>query len=293
MHAPSAGAQARGWQARLELEFGLSGTRTVLVHRRHSGPLLVLRPLYPEPEPGQAASGTCHVYVIHPPGGVVSGDELALQVRAHDGAHALLTTPAAGKYYRRGEAGAAHMVQEFHIGQAALEWLPQENIFYPDAAAELSTVVHLAAAGRFIGWEITCLGLPANQRTLGDGAVRQSLELWRAGAPVLLERLALDRSCLGPRWGLAGCAALGTWIACPATSAELDRARSLAADRAEDRAADCAGLTLACTLVEGVLVCRAWAQRADQVRSTFVKLWGELRPALIGRSAVYPRIWAT
>ncbi len=289
MHAPSAAAQARGWQARLDLEFGLSGSRTVLVHRRHSGPLLVLRPLYPEPDPGQAGSGACHVYVIHPPGGVVSGDELALNVRARDGAHAVLTTPAAGKYYRRGEGGAARMVQEFHIAQATLEWLPQENIFYPDAAAELSTVVRLAAAGRFIGWEITCLGLPANQRTLGDGAVRQSLELWRDGTPVLLERLALDRACLAPRWGLAGCAALGTWLACPATIAELERARALAADLG----ADCAGLTLACTLVDDVLVCRAWAQRADQVRSTFVNLWSALRPALIGRSAVHPRIWAT
>jgi urease accessory protein len=283
VHAPEAASHAGGWQARLELEFGLSGHRTVLAHRRHSGPLLVLRPLYPEGRHEQAEA--CHVYVIHPPGGVVSGDELQLHVTVQTGAHALLTTPAAGKYYRRGDGGIARMAQEFHIGQAAREWLPQENIFYPDAAVELSTVVHLAAGARFVGWEISCLGLPASHSTFADGQVRQSLELWHAGAPVLLERLLFDQACLAARWGLASCAALGTWLAFPATAAALERARAVAAD--------CAGITLACTLVDGALVCRAWAQRADHVRSAFVGLWRALRPVLLGREAVCPRIWAT
>jgi urease accessory protein len=283
VHAPSLASHAGGWQARLDLEFGLSGRRTVLVHRAHSGPLLVLRPLYPEGD--QALAEPCHVYVIHPPGGVVSGDELELHVGVQAGAHALLTTPAAGKYYRRGGGGIARMAQEFHVGQATLEWLPQENIFYPDAAVELSTVVHLAGGARFLGWEVSCLGLPASHSTLADGQVRQSLELWRAATPVLLERLVFDHTCLAARWGLAHCAALGTWLAFPATAADLERARAVAAD--------CAGLTLACTLVDGALVCRAWAQRADHVRSAFVELWRALRPLLLGRNAVCPRIWAT
>jgi urease accessory protein len=283
VHAPSTASHIGGWQARLELEFGLSGSRTVLVHRSHSGPLLVLRPLYPEAE-GEPPE-PCHVYVIHPPGGVVSGDDLRLRVGVQAGAHALLTTPAAGKYYRRGGGGVARTAQEFHVGAAALEWLPQENIFYPDADVELSTVVHLAAAARFIGWEISCLGLPASQLTLADGQVRQSLELWHAGAPVLLERLLFDRSCLAARWGLANYAALGTWLAFPATAADLERARGCAAD--------CVGLQLACTLVDSALVCRAWAQRADEVRGAFVELWRALRPVLLGRAAVSPRIWAT
>jgi urease accessory protein len=283
VHAPSAASHAAGWQARLDLEFGLAGERTVLVHRRHSGPLLVLRPLYPEA--GQTQAGACHVYVIHPPGGVVSGDELRLQVRVQDGARALLTTPAAGKYYRRGGGGVARLAQEFHVGRAALEGLPQENIFYPDAEVELSTLVHLADSARFIGWEVSCLGLPANGCTLGDGVVRQTLELWHAGVPVVIERLVFDRACLAARWGLAERAALGTWIAFPATAAELERARAVGAD--------CTGLTLACTLVEGALVCRAWAERADHVRGVFVELWRALRPALMDRVAVCPRIWAT
>jgi len=33
--------------------------------------------------------------------------------------------------------------------------------------------------------------------------------------------------------------------------------------------------------------------RADRVKHAFVDLWRALRPALVGRRAVTPRIWAT
>ena len=76
------------WQARLELGFRATAGRTVLAHRRHVGPLVVQRPFYPE-------GGICHVYLLHPPGGVVGGDTLELQVQADADSHALITTPAA------------------------------------------------------------------------------------------------------------------------------------------------------------------------------------------------------
>ncbi len=72
---PSALATA-GWQARLELRFQADGRRTRLAHRSHRGPLLVQRVFYPEPPAAAAlaAAEPCHLYVIHPPGGVVSGE---------------------------------------------------------------------------------------------------------------------------------------------------------------------------------------------------------------------------
>ena len=183
----------KGWQARLQLRFEADAGRTRLAYRRHHGPLLVQRVFYPEPAGTSAvpsvtpAAQPAHAYLLHPPGGVVSGDQLQLEVEVCRDAHALLTTPAAGKYYRRAtldarcqvdahgavDAGAARaarvarLTQTLCVNGGVLEWLPQENIFYPDSAVQLSTRVRLDDGARFIGWEIGCLGLPASQATLG------------------------------------------------------------------------------------------------------------------------------
>jgi urease accessory protein len=286
----SAAALAGGWRARLALEFEAAAGRTRLARRAHLGPLVVQRAFYPErASPGQT-NEPCHVYVIHPPGGVASGDELELEVSVAAGAHALLTTPAAGKFYRRGPAGLARAVQTFNVAPGTLEWLPQENIYYPGAAVELRSIVRLRAAARFIGWEIGCLGLPASGRTLEQGSLRLALELWREDRPLLLERLELRGAAQSARWGLGGHNALGTALAYPAGPAALERSR---ASVAAEQGANCADITIACTLVDEVLVCRATAGRADQLKGAFVRWWRAVRPTLLGREAVPPRIWNT
>ena len=74
----------------------MSHGRTLLARRAHFGPLVVQRPFYPERD-------VCQVVVVHPPGGIVGGDDLALAVDVAPGAHAQLTTPAA----TRPESGCA------------------------------------------------------------------------------------------------------------------------------------------------------------------------------------------
>jgi urease accessory protein len=286
---PDAAVPGRGWQARLELQFRQVGAATRLVGRRHVGPLLVQKALYPErtaAPAGPVLDGPCHVYVIHPPGGVAGGDALELQADLEPGAHALLTTPAAGKFYRRGEADVARAFQTFQVRGAALEWLPQENIFYPNSAVQLRTSVNLSGGARFIGWEIGCLGLPASGRTLEGGELALSFELWRDGRPLLLERQAVARANLSSPWGMAGHSALGTAVFHPAGRQDLDSARAAVAHHGID-------MTIACTLVEDVLVCRAVARHTDRLKNAFAALWCALRPAMLGREAVLPRIWAT
>jgi len=78
-----------GWHAALELGFAAASGATRLARRKHRGPLVVQRPFLPE------GPGVAHVYVLHPPGGLVGGDELTLDVEVDAGAHALVTTPAA------------------------------------------------------------------------------------------------------------------------------------------------------------------------------------------------------
>jgi|HubBroStandDraft_6_1064221.scaffolds.fasta_scaffold84301_3 urease accessory protein len=270
-----------GWRARLELGFQADDTRTRLAHRLHHGPLMVQRAFYPE-------GPVCHVYVIHPPGGVVSGDELSLQVQLTPRAHAVLTTPAAGKFYRRHGLRTARFTQSLVIDGATLEWLPQENIYYPDANAVLATRVQLHGDARFLGWEIGCFGLPARGLGLADGCIQTRLELWRDEQPLLLERALIDREMVQARWGLAGRSAFGTLLAHPAGILSLEQARSVVESLGGDPE-----LLLACTLIDNTLCCRGYAARADRLKYAFTEIWSRLRMGLLGRAAMPPRIWKT
>ena len=269
---------ASAWQARLQLEFSASGSRTVLSRRQHHGPLVVQRPFYPE-------GGICHVYLVHPPGGIVGGDQLTLQTESRPGSHALITTPAATKFYRAGPHPAARMLQQLTVRDAALEWLPQETIVFDGARATTRTEVHLHGAARFLGWEIACLGRPANGESFSSGALAQDLLLYHDGAPLLLDRLRLEGGspALTAKWGLDGMQALGTLLMTPASHIDLGALRALEAPQ----------VRFALTQVQGVLVCRALALHAEPVRALFSAMWLQLRPHLLGCEAVAPRIWAT
>jgi urease accessory protein len=232
----------------------------------------VQRPFYPE-------GGVAHVYVVHPPGGVVGGDRLQLNVLAKEGAHALITTPAATKFYRS-DGRIAQQRQEIVAEAASIEWLPQETIVFPDAQASIATRVRLGERSRFIGWEIACYGRPASGLLFDAGRVSQDFELWVNGVPRMLDHLRLDGTGEAMRapFGLAGQPVLGTLFAYPANDALLDAARAI---------------TSACSLVDGVLVCRAVGAQADAVRTLFNSIWQRLRPGMMARAAVAPRIWAT
>jgi urease accessory protein len=274
---PETGSSGEGWLARLQLRFAASEGKTLLVGRRHTGPLLVQRTFHP-------ADGVCHTYIVHPPGGVVGGDRLELQVAVEGGAHALLTTPAAAKFYRTSGATALQS-QELIVDNATLEWLPQESIFYCDARVRSTTRIHLSGNAQFIGWEIPCLGLPARGETFERGELRLALEVWRDELPLLIDRLRLDGEgdARTSRWGLAGHEAIGTLLAYPAQPQSVDAVRSLDTSECE----------LAATLVDDVLVCRCVAAQAGPIHRTFVRAWEELRPMLLGVPAMRPRIWGT
>jgi urease accessory protein len=285
MHAA---IQEQGWEALLELRFARESggaTRTVLAERRHRGPLVVQRPFHPEGDP-------CHVYLVHPPGGVVGGDRLTLAAKLDPRAHALITTPAATKFYRC-DGKVAHVVQNLCVREATLEWLPQENIFYRGADARVSTRVELVGEAAFIGWEVACLGLPARGEPFDAGELRLDLELWRCGdvrpVPLFIERARLSGASAArhARWGLAGAEALGTLLATGASPVDLEAVR----ERCTRESASDA--QWAATLVDGVLVLRALAAQAAPIRHLFQTAWQVLRPAVAGRVALAPRIWST
>jgi urease accessory protein len=272
-----------GWEARIGLSLEPRGGRTVLAHKSHQGPLTVQRAFYPEGAP-------CHLYLLHPPGGVVGGDRLRIEASLASGSHALLTAPGAGKFYR--SAGeTAHLRQEFRLGDGAkLEWLPHEAILFPGARLTARTRIALAGQASFFGWEIQSLGRPVLEERFDPGFAVLGLRIEREGRPLLIDRLRLDTdaagtSVLDAASGLRGYPVSATLVATGADQSDLEAAR--AALRQD------ASMAIGMTLVEDALVVRALAHRVEPVLLGFRRLWHRLRPRLIGVEASPPRIWAT
>ncbi|MFC6671790.1 urease accessory protein UreD [Marinobacterium aestuariivivens] len=272
--------ESRGWQARLELGFEPRPGRTRLVHRSQRGPLAVQRPFYPE-------TGVCHCYLLHPPGGVVGGDELEIEVRVAAGARALITTPGATKFYR--SAGlTALQTQLLRVeAGASLEWLPQEAIYFPGARARLRSRIEIDEGGQFLGWELHCLGRPANGERFDQGAVDSLAEFWLDGQRVLLDRLqVLGDDQYRAAAGLRGHAMAASLYAVGADQTMLDAVQQLIDERF-------AQLPVGATLVDGVLAVRMLGQSTEGVQAALVPVWGLLRQALLGLEPCPPRIWAT
>ncbi len=269
-----------GWSAHLDLEFVDLDARTRLRRRAAEGPLAVQKPFYPE-------DACCHVYLLHPPGGIVGGDSLVLDLDLQPGAHALLTAPGAAKFYRSSGA-AAKVSQRFRVAEGAiLEWLPTETLVFDSANAKVETTVDLAGGGRYLASECIALGRPAADAPFSQGQFESRVNLWRTEASarrlVFRDRLVLDAgtSLHGARWGLDSATVLGSFIAAPIDKKMLEALRKALPEH------------VYLTLKDDVLLGRILGDAVEPVQQTLRAIWQALRPALVGKPAVAPRIWAT
>ncbi|HTQ00155.1 MAG TPA: urease accessory protein UreD [Casimicrobiaceae bacterium] len=272
---------SRGWLARLELAFDREGCRTRLARRAHEGPLVVQKPLYPE------GGEVCQCIVVHPPGGIAGGDRLELAIDVQAGAHAQLTTPGAAKWYR---AAGRRASQQLRFGVAAsgvLEWLPQPTILFDAVDAQSDVHIELEADARYIGWDIVCLGRTASSERFGCGAWRQRIDAVREGALIWSERAALRGGdpLLGSAAGLNGAPVFGTFVA---MAAILDDDLIAACRRVSPP-----GGEGAVTRLPHALVGRYRGESSEAAQDYFRALWAAVRPAVVGRAAVVPRIWNT
>ena len=278
------------WHGSLTLAYRrdeLRGAPRTVVHDRHDGPLRVLASLYPE------GDSICHNVLVHPPGGLVGGDVLTIDVTLDDGAHALITTPGATRFYRSTGAPATQALRAVVGARARLEWLPLETIAYSGCMAENRMRFELAPGGEMIGWEMLALGLPTADQPFVRGRFTQSLELpgrW-------LERGLIDAAdtlLLDSPLGWAGQRMLGTiWfaagggLAAPRRVARLDAARSAIAG--DPRAAQ-AGAT---AVHDGIVVLRVLAPRVEPAMALLTRVRAAWREAAWQLAANPPRVWRT
>lgn len=284
-HAYAAPEREEGWFAQLILGFSDRGDKTVLKHRSQQGPLSVQRPLYPEKH-------ICHVYLLHPPGGVVGGDSLDIQTTVTTGAHTLVTTPGATKFYRS-DARVAKQAQYLRVEDGGiLEWLPQENIFFPDSYAHVNTRIELEGGAQFMGWEIQCFGRPALEEAFAEGKLRGKTEIFQDGQRLLTEQLKLDGGdALFLATGLQSFPMVATFYITSDDDALFEQIQQSLTQAQANYGAD--KLVLGVTQIESLMVVRALGHWSEDILAVFGQVWQLVRVDWTGRKPDLPRIWAT
>ncbi|AZD83504.1 MULTISPECIES: urease accessory protein UreD [Pseudomonas] len=266
------------WHAELELGYARFGDSTRPVQRRHKGPLRVQKHLYAEgPE-------VCQHIIVHPPGGIAGGDRLQIRASVERDAWAQLTSPGAAKWYRA--TAPAYQTLDLSVAAGAtLEWLPQETIVFSAAQAELSTRIELQGDARLFYWDLVALGRPASDERFDLGHFQSHLDIRRDGQLLWHERQRIvgGDGLLDSPIGLDGQPVFATLLATgEIDSPLLERCRALPHAVRGDL-----------TQLPGLLVARCLASEALLARAWLIDLWRLLRPALLGREALPPRIWST
>lgn len=268
------------WLASLCLKFEKRKNKTVAAQVKHVGPLRIQRPFYPEED------GTCHVYLLHPPGGVVGGDELNFAIQLKEHAECFMTTPGATKIYR--SESESFVNQDLVIAaNATLQWLPQENIVFDQAISKIQTRLHLAATSRVFYWDVCCLGRPSITERFRQGCLRQSVALYRAGKPVIIEKnqFAGGQDIMHAVWGLQS-----HYVNALAIMTD-NKNHGVAAYR---QGLDVQGnQLLGLTCKNGFIICRYLGDSTEQAKAIFTRLWQRWRKLELQKEDLTPRIWNT
>lgn len=280
----SARHAADPWQAWLALGFARDGETTRLIERSHYGPLRVQKPLYPE------GGEICHAIIVHPPGGVVGGDQLDIHACLGARSNAFITTPGAAKWYKA-NGRVSRQDLRLNIGDGGtLEWLPQETIFFDAADVRLDTAIEMGAESSYLGCDILCFGRTASGERFSTGRVAQSTSIRRDGRLVWFEQGVLSAGeLMSSPLGMAGKTVCATLIGVgkPVPSSAIAAMRESCASVLP--ATDALGVTQ----MKSVVVARYLGDSSETAKQVMTAAWRILRPILTGREAVVPRIWNT
>lgn len=276
------------WFAQLELGFKGAENRTVLEHRKHHGPVRVQKMLWPE------KTGVCHAIIVHPPAGIAGGDHLTFQMSAEQAAHALVTTPGAGKWYKTNQKQAFQHIDITVKDASIFEWLPQETMLFNGAHANSETRVILEDAASFIGWDMLVLGRQARHETFTEGSYQNRFQLYRNNKLLVTDRLSFsgnDRwlsSCLG----MNGHAVMASFWAVPPEKfrskfyldQQIDQIRELIMRM---------DIKVTLTLLDDVVTARYLGDDVRQCHDAFAAIRAKLRCYWFDLDEEFPRIWRT
>lgn len=270
------------WRGRLHLELEHVDGRTRMRRQWHEGPLRVQKLLYPE------YPDTAEITLLHPPGGLVQGDQLEIYLHLDSHVRAQFTTPGATKFYGGGVRKASCDVLIYIAADALVEWFPQETILFDGALGSATLSVEIEPGGRFSGWDVLCFGRTASGERFDHGRWHQRLRITVDGIPQWIEQSTLEGG--DPRFaspaGFDGCSVCGTFFVAGHGDTRLPM------EQLRVHSADPPAVYGVSALPE-MLVARYLGNSVESARRYFSALWTELRPLLMDRPFVPPRIWST
>jgi urease accessory protein len=275
-------SDGKGWAARLALKVERQGEHTRPVLREHEGPLRLQKMLYPE------GPGVCHAIVLHPPGGVVGGDTLDIQINVGPQAHLFCTSPGASKWYRSGAIASEQSITLSVDCGGILEWLPQEAIVFDQVNTQWSTKVVLADHSSVaMGLEVIMLGRAASAETFLRGSLKNKLVVSRADQVLFNEQWVLNGADprLSSLQGLNGNACFGQLWA-HATPAQMQQAYQACLG-------DSAGAASVTYLPDRLLIARAVGSGPEMVRHDLLGVWKKIRALMTSVEPTHARIWLT
>ncbi len=228
---------------------------------------------------GAAADNGPEVVFLNTSGGLTGGDSLTYRISLGDGVRAVATTQTAERVYKSA-AGLAQVTVAAEVGANGwLDWLPQETILFQSSALRRHTRIDLAAGAGCLMVETIVLGRAAMGETVTSLMLCDRREVWRAGAPVIIDPFGLTAHCLGNRLALLGGATALTAVALVGPAAQ-DALAPLRAVLTEP------GVQAAASGWDGRLTLRAVAQDGWPLRRQILRVLEVLRQ---GRPA--PRVW--
>jgi urease accessory protein len=266
---------------RAEIEFAYDDGRTRLAHLDQSDPLRILFPEVANDEPTTGA-------LVTTSGGLVGGDQLAIQVHGAVGTASRIVGQAAEKVYRSTGADVTIEVRLDASEGAWLEWLPQETILFESARMRRLTRAEVGVGARLLAGEMIVFGRIAMGESLTDGLVRDAWEIRRSGRLVWSDALHLEGgldAVLQASAGLDGACAYASLVYVgDDASDQLAVARELLEELPED-------LHCAATCVGDVLIVRWAGHDSLGLRNAYGEFWSGFRHRVAGYPARMPRLW--
>jgi urease accessory protein len=284
------------WLASLALQLGHSSYGTQLTKTKRCGPLTIQKAFYPE------GRDCAHLYLLHPPAGIVSGDELRVSIEVQKNAHTLVTTPGANRFYRArtdlsiGDPKQTQITKISLDADAKCEHFPLETIVYNRANGVNNVEVRLQESSVYCGWDMTCLGLPSSFEDFSHGRFTQLNTLYRDDILIYHDKVFIEPSSNIQQHpaGLAGNTVFGTFLAyAPSNQVSNEQRTQLIKKLRALVEKHAASALISITDIRQLLVMRYLGQQAHQCKTLFIELWKLVRPLYMDKQGVQPRVWYT